>query len=400
MGRQDRQGEDCKEYRKISEETRSELKKRLAVLAFALIGLLGFDILPGGILLRGLAVPLPPATHRTRIRRHVRHTRRRHVRRYWSPWSVSSYDDNPGASDKTEGEDLAVRQAALQALGRLNGSIVVVDPNDGRILTVVNQKLAFSGAFRPCSTFKPIVALAALNQGIITTSTKIRVGRRWSMDLTEALAHSNNEFFYKVGQMVGFTLLSSYAREFGLGHKAGWQIPGELPGEFPTAPPSDGGVGDLAYLGKGMEVTPLQWAAVATAIANGGTLYYLQYPRTREQAEHFEPKVRRQLTNLKEQIPKIRAGMAAAVTYGTARMASDGGEQIFGKTGTCSEDGARLGWFLSYSEARPQYVVVVLLRGGRMMYGPHAAEIAGRLYKDMHQAGPNEIQASKSVVGE
>ncbi len=295
---------------------------------------------------------------------------------------------------------MAVREAALRALGRLNGSIVVVDPNDGRILTIVNQKLALSGAFRPCSTFKPIVALAALSQGIITPSTKIYVGRRWSLDLTDALAHSNNEFFYKVGQMVGFKVLSRYAHEFGLGHKAGWDIPGELPGEFPTAPPADGGVGDLAYLGKGMEVTPLQWAAVASAIANGGTLYYLQYPRTKEQLAHFEPRVRRQLTNLKGQIPEIRAGMAAAVTYGTARLANDDAVQILGKTGTCSEDGARLGWFLSYSDARPKYVVVVLLRGGRQMYGPHAAEIAGRLYRDLHQASPNEIQATKSALGE
>jgi len=376
------------------------LKKRFAVLAVALIGLLGFDILPGGILPRGLAARLPPATHRTTTRRHVRHARRRHVRRYWSPWDVSSYDDNPGAGDNTQGEDLAVRQAALQALGHWNGSIVVVDPNDGLVLTIVNQKLAFSGAFRPCSTFKPIVALAALRQGIITPRTKLRVGRRWGMDVTDALAHSNNEFFRKLGQMVGFKLLSHYAHEFGLGQKAGWDIAGELPGEFPPAPPKDGGVGDLAYLGRGIEVTPLQWAAVASAIANGGTLYYLQYPRTQEQLEHFEPRVRRRLTNLSAQIPKVRAGMAAAVTYGTARLAHDGGEQIFGKTGTCSEDGARLGWFLSYSGAQPKYVVVVLLRGGRPMYGPHAAEIAGRLYKDLRQAGPTGDHTSKTVLGE
>ena len=374
--------------------------KRLAVLAVALTGFLGFNILPGRIFPRGLAEGSPAATQRSSVRRHVRHTRRRHVRRYWSPWHVSSYDDDPGSGDNTEGEDLAVRQAALQALGRWNGSIVVVDPNDGRILTIVNQKLAFSGAFRPCSTFKPIVALAALKQAIITPQTKLRVGRRWSIDLTDALAHSNNEFFYKLGEMVGFRTLSRYAREFGLGQKAGWHIPGELPGEFPTAPPKYGGVGNLAYLGEGIEVTPLQWAAVASAIANGGTLYYLQYPRTREQLEHFEPRVRRQLTNLRTQSPEIRAGMAAAVTHGTARLANDTAVQILGKTGTCSEDGARLGWFLSYSDARPQYVVVVLLRGGKQMYGPHAAEIAGQLYKDLQQAGPNEIQANGSLLGD
>lgn len=371
------------------------MKKTLAVLALGLAGLLGFDILPGKLLPLGIAAPLPAATHR-----HIRHTRRRHVRHYWSPWQVSSYDENPGADDNTQGEDLVVRQAALQALGRWNGSIVVVDPNDGRILTIVNQKLALGGGFRPCSTFKPIVALAALKQGIITPETKLYVGRRTTIDLTDALAHSNNEFFYKLGEMVGFRILERYAHEFGLGEKAGLNIPGESAGEFPSAPPADGGVGDLAYLGKGIEVTPLQWAAVASAIANGGTLYYLQYPRTREELEHFEPKVRRRLTDLVAQIPKVRAGMAAAVTYGTARQASDGPVQILGKTGTCSEDGARLGWFLSYSEARPQYVVVVLMRGGRQIYGPHAAEIAGRLYKGLQESGPNEVQETKASLGE
>lgn len=376
------------------------MKKRLAILAVVLIGLLGFDLLPGGPLSEGQAAPLPAASRQTRVRRHIHHTRHRRIRRRWSPWRVASFDQDPAAGDNTEGEVLAVRQAALQALGNLNGSVVVVDPNNGRVLSIVNQKLAFSGAFRPCSTFKPIVALAALKKGIITPRTRLYVGRHQTIDLTDALAHSNNEFFYKLGRMVGFPLLSRYAHEFGLGEKAGWDIPGDQPGEFPTGPPTDGELGYLAYLGKGIEVTPLQWAAVASAIANGGTLYYLQYPRTQDQVENFKPMVRRQLTNLSREIPEVRAGMAGAVTYGTARLANDGALQILGKTGTCSEDGARLGWFLSYSDARPPYVVVVLLRGGREMFGPHAAEIAGRVYKDLEQSTPNEIQENKIAAGE
>lgn len=374
------------------------MKKKLAVLAIVLIGLLGFDILPGGTFPECVAAPQPAVARRAR--RRVRHTRRRRIRRHRSPWRVSSYDRDPGAGDNTEGEDLAVRQAALQALGNLNGSIVVVDPNNGRILTIVNQKLAFSGAYRPCSTFKPIVALAALKQGIITPRTRIYVGHHQTMDLTDALAHSNNRFFYKLGRMVGFRLLARYAHEFGLGHKAGWDIPEDQPGEFPTDAPNNYEVGYLAYLGKGIEVTPLQWAAVASAIANGGTLYYLQYPRTREQVEDFKPRVRRHLTNLTTEIPDVRAGMAAAVSYGTARQASDGTLQIMGKTGSCTEDGARLGWFLSYSDARPPYVVVVLLRGGWPIDGPRAAEIAGRLYKDLQPGTPNEAPESKTAVGE
>jgi len=377
----------------MSKEVRAALIKKIAIVAVLLGCLFGFAVFPGGTLATGYAASPPGvAQTRHRHRRVIRHSRHRFRRRYWSPWNVSSYDNNPGAGDNTEGEDLAVRQAAIAALGNWNGSIVVVNPHTGRILSIVNQKLALGGAFRPCSTFKPIVALAALNRGIISPHTKLRVGRRWRIDLTDALAHSNNQFFFRLGEMLGFPTLAGYAQEFGLGHKAGWDIPGESPGEFPDAAPKDG-VGNLAYLGEGMEVTPLQMAAVVSAIANGGTLYYLQYPRTPEQLEQFEPKVRRRLTGLAAHIPEVRAGMAAAVKYGTARLANGSGTEILGKTGTCSEDGARLGWFDSYSAEHPKYVVVVLLRGGRAMFGPHAAEIAGRFYQGLRETEHPAIQA-------
>jgi cell division protein FtsI/penicillin-binding protein 2 len=151
-----------------------------------------------------------------------------------------------------------------------------------------------------------------------------------------------------------------------------------------------------------MQVTLLQMAAAVSAIANGGTLYELQYPRTPEDVTQFKPRVRRQLDDLAPFIPEVREGLAAAVVYGTARLAYNPDEQIYGKTGTCSEDGARLGWFISYSsETQPRYVVVVLLRGGRLVYGPHAAEIAGRLYHGLHRreesASTQSSQLTSSV---
>ncbi len=275
--------------------------------------------------------------------------------------------------------------------------MVVVDPNSGRILSIVNQKLALGKAFTPCSTFKPIVALAALKQDIITPETKLRVGRRTRMNLTEALAHSNNSFFSKLGQMVGFPRLEEYAHEFGLGQKAGWNIPEEVPGRFPATPSKGGGVGLLAAYGQDLEVTLPQMAAVVSAIANGGTLYALQYPRTAEELTQFQPRARRQLDDLAPYFPQVKEGMAAAVLYGTARWAYDPQLEIYGKTGTCSEDGARLGWFVSYSNPEQlKYVVVVLLRGGRYMYGPHAAEIAGRLYHDLRLKEQNATQANRA----
>jgi cell division protein FtsI/penicillin-binding protein 2 len=334
-----------------------------------------------------------PSASKRRVSKKKRHVPASGVRRAragrrsrpYNPWRISSFADSAAEDDPT-GDDPIIRQAAIEALGGWNGSIVVVNPNNGRVLSIVNQKLALSGAFTPCSTFKPVVALAALKEGVITPRTQLRVGRRLRMNLTEALAKSNNAFFARLGEMLGFRRLAVYARAFGLGQKAGGDIPGESPGRFPATPPKDGGVGYLAYCGQDIEVTPLQMAALISAIGNGGTFYELQYPRTAEEVAGFEPKVRRNLDDLARYFPQIKAGLAAAVLYGTARQAYDPEMQIFGKTGTCSEDGARLGWFVSYAgDQQPKYVVVVLLRGGRMMFGPHAAEIAGRLYHDLVQ---------------
>jgi penicillin-binding protein 2 len=333
--------------------------------------------------------PKPRASVATTKKR----VRRRRVRRYRSPWSVSSFG-NPTAEDDPTGEDPMVREAAVEALGNWNGTIVVVEPNTGRILSIVNQKLALSSGFTPCSTFKPVVALAALNEGLITPDTRIRVWRRARMNLTQALAKSNNTFFAYLGRQLGFERVALYARLFGLGEKAGLDIPGEYPGVFPTEPPKEGGVGLLTSFGTDIEITPLQLAAIISAVANGGTLYYLQYPRTPEEIARFEPKPRRELRVLTDHIPKIRKGLAAAVLYGTAQSAFDSEEQILGKTGTCSEDGARLGWFASYSsDSQPKYAVVVLLRGGKQMYGPHAAEIAGQVYRGLRLREEEASQA-------
>lgn len=315
---------------------------------------------------------------------HVVYRRALYRRVVWSPWSVSSFSDDPAFGDETSGDVAAVRDAAEKALGHWNGSIVVVDPNTGRILTMVNQKLALTRGYIPCSTVKPMVALAGLDQGVISLNTRLMgmFGRR--VDLTEALAHSDNQYFAEVGEMLGFDRVKEFAEELGYGQKAALDLPDESPGVFPSAPPpqSIGGVGKLTSFGTGIDQTPLQMAALVSAIANGGTLYWLQYPRTPEEAAQFTPKIKRVLTNLMPYISEVRQGMAAAVLYGTARSAYNPDEDIFGKTGTCSEDGGRMGWFVSYSEEQhPRYVVVVMLRGGRQMFGPHAAEIAGNLYR-------------------
>jgi penicillin-binding protein 2 len=295
---------------------------------------------------------------------------------------------NPAKDDVTGFDDPIIRQVAVDALGHEKGSVLAMDPTTGRILTIVNQKMAFSSGFEPCSTIKPVIALAGLQEGAITHDTMIQVGRRRYMGLTEAMAHSNNNFFQEVGTRLGFDTVHKYASLVGLGDRVGYAIPEEQPGQLPSRPPVFGGVARMSSFGEGIRITPFQLASIAATFANGGTEYYLQYPRTQEDIQNFQPRVRQQL-DIAPLLPDLREGMLAAVLYGTARRSNDPyGEQALGKTGTCNDEsvGGRLGWFVSYAnEEHPRIVIVVLLHGGsRIISGPHASEIAGRIYRSLY----------------
>ena len=301
-------------------------------------------------------------------------------------YTVPSYG-NPTAEDTLGGEDAAVRTVAAEALGRFNGSVVVVEADSGRVLTIVNQKLALSSGFKPCSTVKLAVGLGALEEGLITGDTLVRISRRQSINLTEALAYSNNPFFEILGKQMGFEKVSAYARLLGFGELAGYLIDDEYPGAFPIEPPANGGVGRMSSYGEEIKVTPLQLSALMAAFANGGTLYYLQYPTAERDPALFKPRVKRHLP-IQRWLPELRAGMEAAVLYGTARVGGESPTPILGKTGTCGEDQAKLGWFASYGElpSGKRLAVVVLLRGGAVLNGSKAAEVAAQVYRRLGES--------------
>jgi penicillin-binding protein 2 len=333
------------------------------------------------------------ATHTTLTRTSV--SARHHS--YHERFYMSSFADGLTAGDITEGEDPVVRQAAIDALGNMNGTVVAIEPTSGRILAMVNQKLALSSGAQPCSTIKLSVALAGLSEGLISRETEVSLGRYSRMNLTEALAVSNNAYFEALGQKLGFEKVAYYAHEYGLGELAGYDIPGEQLGTYPDEVISDklGGVGKMCSFGEGISMTPLQLGAMVSAIANGGTLYYLQHPTTPEEIANFQPRIKRQL-DIKPLIPEISLGMAGAVQYGTARRLglNFNEEEILGKTGTCSHEGTRYGWFASYANTSVgRVVVVIFLEGGRPTFGPKAAEIAGLMYRNLYDhnfflAGP------------
>lgn len=328
-----------------------------------------------------------PVSHKARLAASthipVSHNSRLRARRIWSPWTEPTFADST-AADFIDGEDLTVRRAAVEALGPYNGTVVVTDPNNGRILAMVNQKLALKSGFQPCSTIKIVAALAALSEGLISRNTIVRAyGAR--LGLTEALAHSNNAYFAKVGENLGFEKVSYYAKLFGLGERAGLNVPGEEPGILPDSTPALG-MGMMTSFGSGIYLTPLELSALMSAIANGGTLYYLQYPRSRGDVVSFTPRVKRHL-DIGPWIPEIKPGMMGAVEYGTARRALyDPNEPILGKTGTCTDTRSptHLGWFGSFNDVgRNKLVVVVLLTGGRGVNGPIASGIAGQVYRNL-----------------
>jgi penicillin-binding protein 2 len=297
-------------------------------------------------------------------------------------WDEPTYKDST-ASDRVDGEDLGVRKAAVAALGPLNGSVVVVDPTTGRILTMVNQPLTLGGGFQPCSTIKVSVALAALREGLVdkTGPAHFFSKRASASDLTDALAFSNNYYFANLGVKLGYERVNYYAHLFGYGEKAGLNVEGEHPGFFPEAPPKNGGMGMLTSFGEEISQTPLELAALMSAVANGGTLYWLQYPRSQEEVTDFQPQVKRHL-DITGLIDIIKPGMRGAVDFGTARRAKQD-DEILGKTGTCSEGRTHLGWFGSFNEAGRKLVVVVMLTGGRPSIGATASGVAGDVYRTL-----------------
>ena len=300
---------------------------------------------------------------------------------------VTAYTTGTAKGDDLRGEDPIVRRAAVEALGKLPGSVVVVDPNSGRVLTIVNQNLALSSGYQPCSTFKPAVALAALEEGVIEPEhSRLQLGKKWYMTLQEGLSISNNLYFEKLGALLGLNKLAEYASRFGFGDEpAGWGIEPEAAGEFPAnAPPArQGGVGKVASFGKGISQTLLQTASFTSALANGGILYYLQYPRTDEEISNFHPRIKRVL-DIGTLLNPVREGMEKAVLSGTARRAQQPDLSIMGKTGTCSENRMRLGWFSGYVQHNGGLVAVVLLRSKQNLGGgARASQVAGQLFRQL-----------------
>lgn len=279
------------------------------------------------------------------------------------------------AKDDTSGEDMNVRNAAVNALGGHAGTVVVMEAKTGKVMTIVNQNWAIRDAFKPCSTIKLVTGVGGLNEKIIDNDGHI-TNSSTSMDLDYALAKSNNGYFQRVGVNMGSPKMIAYAKSLGLGEKTGINADGETPGKLPY-----GNNNARIYShGDDFEVTPLQLAVMVSALSNGGKKVVPQIARPRVERTAFRPQVREMIQLPTQSYEGVLPGMMGAAEFGTARRGVDASMGVAGKTGSCITKGSWIGLFASVAPVEdPKYSVVVITRG-QSERGKYAAAIAGKVY--------------------
>ena len=287
------------------------------------------------------------------------------------------------AKDDLTGEDPEVRRVAVAALGNHAGTVVVMNPQTGRVYSMVNQQWALREGFKPCSTIKLVTGLAGLNENVIDLGDTTKVTDSNQVSLTRALAYSKNEYFQQVGGQVGFDKMLSYARRLGLGEKTGINAQNESQGSVP-GPESRSALARMWSHGDNFQVTPIQLATLISAMANGGKLVTPRIARTKQEEFNLKIKVRRQVKIDPDSWLHMVPGMVGAVSYGSGKRAYDPRETVAGKTGTCIEQGTWVGLFTSYAPlANPQLAVVVIARGADA-HNHFPAAVAGRIYRDLN----------------
>lgn len=293
---------------------------------------------------------------------------------------------------------------AEAALGDRDGSVLIAVPSTGRLLAVVNPRLAFEQSFPPGSSIKPFTALAALGSRRISLDHRHRCrgGIRdeegnllcshprldHPLRLDEALAWSCNDYFISLAARLGRPTFNDYLRQYGFGAPTGIAAREEA-GHL-----AEQSEGIRAAIGEGPDllVTPIQLLRGYLALVNGGKLCRPRLAilpgQTTDQCE--EPKPRAILDAHRR---AIVSGMAGAVTYGTAAGALDGpaGDRPFvwlGKTGTAAASNRfrRHGWFVGFAAPRgagevppPEQIELAILVFLRRGTGAEAAAVAAQV---------------------
>lgn len=377
--------------------------------------------------------------------------------------------------------DRDLQETAHEALKGKDGAIVALDVNSGAILAMVStpafdpnvfargitaeewralgqarahplNNRAIQGQYPPGSTFKIVLAIAALEEKVIEPETTLscpgsltvgnRVFRDWkkeghgAVDLHKALVQSCDVYFYQLGQRIGIDRIAKYARALGLGEKSGIPLDDEKAGLIPDTEwkrrrfgqPWFPGETPSAAIGQGyITVTPLQMANLMAAVANGGTLYRPWFVQKVESLDgaairEYGPEKIRTLDFKESTWKHVRSALLEVVSSpsGTGGRAKSTLVQISGKTGTAQVAEMRgayvkseqlayqirdHAWFVAYAPAdNPEIAVTILVEHGGHG-GAAAAPLAKlviekyfslkRLPADARQAlGPGAIRAN------
>src|SRR5262249_50073946 len=250
----------------------------------------------------------------------------------------------------------------------------------GRIYTVVNQDWGLRRGFKPCSTIKLVTGVAGISEKVISPMETASDGGNYRIDLTDALAYSNNSYFQNGGGQVGFDKMVGYAREMGLGEKTGINYANEYAGRVPLFK-TGYAVNHMSSHGDDFEVTAIQLATMVSAMSNGGKLLVPHVPRTVDENSQFKTEVRRKVKIDSEAWRRMLPGMIGAVNYGSGRKAYRPEQTVAGKTGTCIGQGSWLGLFTSYAPVvNPRLAVVVITRGADA-HNHLPAAVAGNIYR-------------------
>ncbi|HMM78899.1 MAG TPA: penicillin-binding transpeptidase domain-containing protein [Pyrinomonadaceae bacterium] len=280
------------------------------------------------------------------------------------------------AADNTEGEDLNIRRIAVNALGGHAGSVVVMEAQTGKVLTIVNQDWAVRSSIKPCSTIKLVTGVAGVNEGIIdkTDGSIENVTTRRQLD--DAVAYSDNGYFQRVGKILGNEKMIEYARDLGLGQPTGINLEGETAGRLAI-----GNNNARIYShGDDFEVSTIQLAVMASAITNGGHRVLPRVPRNSTEKVRFQPFYKANVDLPQTNVRRVIPGMMGAAEYGTARRGMDQDLGVAGKTGSCIDKGSWVGLFTSVAPIeQPKYAIAVITRG-QSERGRYAAGIAAQIY--------------------
>lgn len=354
----------------------------------------------------------------------------------------------------------------IKASGAKRGAAIVMDPRTGDLLALVGlpaydanlfsggigaedyRKLAedkdrplferaFKGTLPSGSTFKPVVAAAALAEGLISANTTVmstgglrygrwlfpdwKAGGHGATNVAKAIAESVNTFFYVIGggndlypniKPLGPDLIAAYARKFGFGEPTGIDLPGEASGLVPTPQwkketrSEQWYIGDTYHvaIGQGdVMVTPLQIARMTAVFANGGQLVDPRLVRGtggEGGGETFKPVVDNPQVVSADVVETVRRGMRQTVTSGSARSFASLPWAIAAKTGTAQWNSKKPNhaWFTSFGPYDdPEIVVTVIIEEGGEG-SSSAAPVARAIYQRYFTGKLWTVQPTQSAA--